>query len=138
MDSDKTVTDSKTRTARQWLALPTKDKRYPKRGAIGMKGKRGIYFHISQTKPVRSEATHHPFFDVLPVPEQYKNLNYYYFDECEEKKTVAQWRKEGRIVKSGSVPCSDLRSGFNPKTNEHFQIQFFLRTDTRPIGYNGL
>lgn len=138
MISDKTVTDSKMRTARQWLALPVKDKRYPVRGAVGVKGKKGVYFHISQTKPVCSEATHHPFFDVLPVADQYKNLKYYYFDECEIKLTPHQWLKHGRVVRPGSVPCSGTRSGFNPSTRQHLEISYFLRSDTRKISFNGL
>ncbi len=138
MNSNNTMTESKMRTARQWLALPTKDKRYPMRGAKGVKGKKGVYFHISQTKPVRSEATHHPFFEVLPVADQYKDLNYYYFDECEVKRTPRQWLKFGRVVKPGSVPCNGTRSGFNPKTRQHIEISYFLMSDTRKMFCNGL
>ncbi|SBS66948.1 hypothetical protein [Vibrio atlanticus] len=137
MDSNNTVTSSEMRTAMQWLALPIKDKRYPVRGAVGTKEKKGVYFHISQTKPVRSEATHHPFFDVLQIPDQYKNLNYYYFDECEVKKTPHQWLKYGRVVRPGSVPCSGTRSGFNPNTKQHFEISYFLKSDTRKMRQNG-
>lgn len=126
------------RTAKQWLALPEAQKRYPIRGAKGTRRKRGLYFHVSETKPVRCEASHHPTYLATPVSDTYKGQQYYYFDECEVKKTFAQWRKEGRIVRLGSVPCSGSRSGFNPCTKERFEIQFFLRSDTRRIRSNGL
>ncbi|WP_274007510.1 hypothetical protein [Vibrio parahaemolyticus] len=124
-------------TAKQWLALPEKQKRYPTRGAQGTKHKRGTYFHINETKPVKGEASYHPKYFAEAIKDTYKGQRYYYFDECEQKKTFAQWRREGRIVKPNSVPCSGTRSGFNPDTKEHFEIQYFLRSDTRPIHSNG-
>ncbi|HAS6076781.1 hypothetical protein AB6E05_19680 [Vibrio alginolyticus] len=130
-------TEQVFRTAKQWLALPEHKKRYPVRHATGKKGKRGIFFHISETKPVRGESSHHPQYYAVPIQDTYKGQKYYYFDECEEKKTYAQWRREGRIVRPGSVPCSGSRAGYNPETKEHFEIQYFLLSDTRKIRPDG-
>lgn len=118
------------KTAKQWLALKQEDKRYPMRGEIGKVCKRGTYYHYDQTIPVRSEATHHPFPGFLPVSEKYKDISYYYFDECEPKKTPRQWREEGRRVIPNSVPCDKTRNGFNPSNGESFEICYFLRSDT--------
>ncbi|EOX4848390.1 hypothetical protein ACPP0W_003509 [Vibrio alginolyticus] len=119
------------KTAKQWLSLPAKSKRYPRRGEVGVVGKKGTYFHIDQTIPVRSEATHHPFFEVKPVDDTYKGICYFYYDECEVKKTPLQWIKENnRRVIPNSVPCSVSRKGFNPETKESFEIFYFLKSDT--------
>jgi len=118
------------KTAKQWLALKQEDKRYPMRGEVGKICKRGTYFHFDQTVPVRSEATHHPLAGFLPVEEKYKDITYYYFDECEPKKTPRQWREEGRRVIPNSVPCDKTRNGFNPSNGESFEICYFLRSDT--------
>lgn len=126
------------RTAKQWLALKNDEKRYPIRGAVGVVRKRGEYFHKSQTRPVKCEATHHPDFNISPIPVLYKGYKYYYFDECEEKNTPNQWRKQKLIVIPGSIPCSGSRSGFNPTSKQHFEYEFFLKSDTRPMRNNGL
>ncbi|MEZ8717856.1 hypothetical protein AB6D81_17905 [Vibrio splendidus] len=118
------------KTAKQWLALKQEDKRYPRQGEIGKVCKRGIYYHYDQTIPVRSEATHHLLAGFLPVYEQYKGISYFYFDECEPKRTPRQWRELGRRVIPGSLPCSKTRSGFNPSNGESFEVSYFLRSDT--------
>ncbi|EGR0306723.1 hypothetical protein FMH14_21010 [Vibrio alginolyticus] len=122
--------NNEVKTSKQWLALKQKDKRYPKRGEVGTIGKRGTYYHFDQTLPVRSEATHHLLAGFLPIHEQYKGITYYYFDECEPKKTPRQWREEGRRVLPNSVPCNKTRNGFNPSNGESFEISYFLRSDT--------
>lgn len=131
MSTNKQSLSNEMKTAKQWLALKQEEKRYPRRGEIGKIGKRGTYYHFDQTVPVRSEATHHPFPDRNPVKDQYKGISYYYYDECEPKKTPKQWIDEdGRRVIPGSVPCAKTRSGFNPITKESFEISYFLRSDT--------
>ncbi|PTP86943.1 hypothetical protein [Vibrio splendidus] len=118
------------KTAKQWLALKQEEKRYPRHCEIGKVCKRGTYYHYDQTIPVRSEATHHLLAGFVPVNEQYKGITYYYFDECEPKKTPRQWREEGRRVIPNSVPCHKTRNGFNPVNRESFEISYFLRSDT--------
>jgi hypothetical protein len=131
MNKENIIKQPNVKTALKWL---TSKKRYPISGMIGIKNKRWEYFYEDQTKPVRSGATHHPFFNVKPIPNKIHGIEYYYYDECERKRTPNQWLKIGRKVIRDSVPCSGSRSGFNPSTRQHIDsINFFLISDTRKV-----
>lgn len=114
-------------TAKQWLE---KEKRYPLRFERGYRYKKGTYYVKEQTVPVYSEADAVPIEGARPIGDMYKKKNYYYEDECLQKKTRKRWWSEdNRLVKSSAQPV-EIRNGFNHTKKQKLQIKYYLKSDT--------